>query len=230
MPETSSELIVSTHIPKNGGNTFVDFLNKIYGDSMLLDYDDMPLSLHYPLIHFFKSFRKPRLAPGVRCVHGHFLTGKYDHIPRSKRYVVWLRDPVERVLSHYYFWMRNPDRSNPTCRKFLKTDLSMEAFLSIYQMCDVQSRYMNGHKPEEFDFVGIVEDFNTGLALYRAVFGIEQDVEVASLNVNLDRKQPRYDVSDDIRQLIREFNPGDVVLYADGLRRHEELLRLYGLL
>ncbi len=228
MTDNHGGLIVSTHIPKNGGNTFVDFLNKVYGSGVFLDYADMPLSLYYPLHHWLKAFKKPCLAPHIRCVHGHFLTGKYDHVSPPLRYVVWLRDPVERVLSHYYFWVRNPDHTNSTCRKFLRTDQTIESFLKIRRLRDVQSRYMNGRAVNDFDFVGVVEDFDRGLALYRKIFGIRQDVEVASLNVNHDRAQARYDVKEELRDLIRAANPRDVTLYMQGCSYYDDLLRAYG--
>ena len=55
------------------------------------------------------------LPDEVACIHGHFLPVKY-RIALARRpahYVTWLRDPVERIASHYAFWRRDYDGSDP---------------------------------------------------------------------------------------------------------------------
>lgn len=43
---------------------------------------------------------------GIEVVFGHFPFGIHRHLPRPGRYVTVLRDPVERVVSHYYHHVR----------------------------------------------------------------------------------------------------------------------------
>ena len=43
-------------------------------------------------------------AASPACIHGHFLPLSYRHLARRAdvRFVTWLREPIDRLLSHYH--------------------------------------------------------------------------------------------------------------------------------
>src|SRR5438552_2491662 len=100
--ESPPRWLIFLHIPRTAGTTFVRILERQYGAGAVLDLYDSTV-----------GDRVAALTSGdmehLRVVAGHFSFGAHRHLPGSCRYVTFLRDPVERVVSHYYFVRRQPE-------------------------------------------------------------------------------------------------------------------------
>jgi len=79
---------------KNRRHNILELLSRHYGSGLLLDYG-LPKETGQELI---KSGR-------YKCVHGHFIADKYMSIPNAE-YVFWLRNPIQRLYSQFYFGKR----------------------------------------------------------------------------------------------------------------------------
>lgn len=108
-------------------------LQKVYGDGLYIDYTGRPTDPEPPSLQArlttFKNVvgRRPRLA-SRDCIHGHFKASKYDgRIPQATK-VTWLRDPVERVVSHYNYWKRTPTSKHSVCRALHREGWSLLEF------------------------------------------------------------------------------------------------------
>ncbi len=44
----------------------------------------------------------PVVTRDIHLLGGHLPFGIYQYLPSDSRYITFLRDPVERTLSHYY--------------------------------------------------------------------------------------------------------------------------------
>jgi hypothetical protein len=82
--------IVSVHLPKTAGTTFRHMLQQAF-PALTLDYGEPHI-----------------LAPHIGCIHGHFFVEKYTGILPRARFIAWLRDPIERLVSQYHYWLRTP--------------------------------------------------------------------------------------------------------------------------
>ncbi len=110
-------MLISVHLPKTAGSSFLAALDGHFGPGLLRDYADLPINT--PVTARNASAVKAclrnllRCPAEVRCVHGHFLPLKYLFCcRRNVKFVTWLRDPLERVASHYFFWPRSYDPQN----------------------------------------------------------------------------------------------------------------------
>ena len=94
-------IFVHLHIPKCGGSTVADFLLRNFGpdlgntNSILNDYQYDNAQVAKILDHF----------PNLRCLTGHKLS---LDLPFARQDLdiqafTWIRDPIDRFISHYFF-------------------------------------------------------------------------------------------------------------------------------
>jgi hypothetical protein len=98
--------LVSVHFPKASGSSLRSELITAFGEANVLsDYASDPLDTDGDFCRDKDRFMQTRqrdLRP-YKAVHGHFPIIKYDLLPAAYR-VVMLREPVENLISIYYFW------------------------------------------------------------------------------------------------------------------------------
>jgi hypothetical protein len=218
-----SELIVSVHVPKTGGVTFREALEGLAEGHLVLDYDDRPLAPRSLVRSLRERLRRVELPPGTRVVHGHFVASKYHRRYPGARFVTWFRDPIERLASHYHYWLREPDPKNPTCRRLLEERLTLEQFGALPEMRDVHARFLGGVPVEAFAFVGLTEAFDAGMELFQRLFGPARPLEVGRRNANPDRRGERYELPPGVREALAANNRRDLELYARARARYEAL-------
>jgi len=130
------DIIISVHVPKCAGESFGEALEDAFGPAdMYYDYDDSPFNPTKPVNtdpNYFQSFDKNSYGflRGKRVVHGHFHPNKYKALSPALRVTV-LREPVERLISHYFFWKHHPRHHHPLHDYMLDHQLSLEAFAEI---------------------------------------------------------------------------------------------------
>ena len=98
--------IIFLHIPKTAGSTLHTILQKQYPGDQLCHLKGDP---HIDTaITNFKSMDSTQKKQ-IRLLTGHFEFGIHQWLPQTAVYFTLLRHPVERVLSYYYFILRNPE-------------------------------------------------------------------------------------------------------------------------
>ena len=168
-----NDLIISVHIHKNAGMNFKKHLMKMFGRKLLLSYgkDEQVLN------RFFKSFKVTdyfdKDLEKYDIIHGHFLSNRFDHIDRNLRYATFLRHPVERVVSNYYFFKRNFYKHSPICN-MIANGLTLEEYIELKSSKNVQSFFIANRSIEKFDYIGICEDFKRSLLLFDKTFKLKK--------------------------------------------------------
>lgn len=153
--------LISVHLPKTAGTAFRHVLTDIYGlDGVLGDYP--PDSMHDP---------EGQIDKQVKVIHGHFPPTKYQgYFPAAKR-IIWLRHPLFRLISEYFFAKTIKDRNNLIHARLLDEQLSVLEFAQIPQMRNFISKKMAGMVLAEFDFVGIQEFYQADLIDLQQMMG-----------------------------------------------------------
>jgi hypothetical protein len=219
-------LLVSLHLPKTAGTSFAQTLRAAAGEGYRADYDDLPLQ-HGPWHQRLDAVRKGlalrgRLAADATCIHGHFLPLKYRIAlgTRPVQYITWLRDPVQRLVSHYAYWRRDYDGSDPAQplrNRMLREDWSFERFALGPEMRNAYRQYLWGFDLARFDFIGITEHYESDLHRLGALLGCEP-VPAASL-VNPECGDDGYTIEPGLRQRIERCHAADVALYRRAVER-----------
>jgi hypothetical protein len=153
--------------------------------------------------------------------------GLASRLPGCFDYVTFLRDPVARAVSDYYFCALN--QSNPASAaaqrlslieyveenhglsnncyvRWLSNSLFGEAFSSDAEMMDVALENLS-----KFSFVGITEQFDSSLERLCLKYGL---VPYGRTELNRNQATPRSkSLSDDELRVIQRHNSLDLALY-----------------
>lgn len=218
------------HIPKCAGTTLRIALEERFGrDSLLLLYSRRD------------QFGRPR-QPFSKCsqpfIIGHFGVDHFRDDDHGRQVLTFMRDPVERVLSHYYYWRNIQEQSmGPRLAKCLSLEdfltseivavrrqiVNLEAWMFIANI-DMLSRHRLACVPQDelfdmavenmqlFDFIGLTETFDKDLRFlnHRYCWGLPRQVG----RQNPSPARLHYaELTADTRELLRSVTRLDRRLY-----------------
>ena len=186
----------------------------------------------------------------IKVLMGHFGYGWHKFLPQPSTYITILRDPIDRVISHYYFIRKNPD--DP--RNEEVQEMSLEDFVSSGFSLDIdngQTRIMSGvdngpdemfigfghcstdileiakkNMREHFSFVGFTERFNESMILLERILGWNIPFYVKR-KVNRDRL-PKQDIPKSTLKCIEKYNELDIELYRFAKEIYQEQISQQG--
>ncbi|MEA2563606.1 MAG: hypothetical protein QOH06_5110 [Acidobacteriota bacterium] len=192
--------VLFLHIPKAGGQTLGEFVYAHTRAEAAPDGDVLIAGVAYLNYGFLKE--RPLEVPGhvlpllrrgdLRAVIGHFWFGLHEHVARPSVYVTALRNPVERVVSLYYYGK-------------LHESMTLDAFVAKPPFREVdndQTRRIAGADPEiggctpamldtakenlrrHFAVAGTIERLDETLVLLKRRLGWHRSVVSYARNVN----------------------------------------------
>lgn len=228
-PASETVELISVHIPKTAGTAFWRYLTGVFDyRRIFLDYEDKPLHPGKPFQQDFRAWRQQndntphKVLAGSQVVHGHFWGGKYDIHFSDVPKVTWLRDPVRRVISHYFYWKTQPPMDHALHRIFRDKNMSLMEFAAIPEMRNiVANAFLRECDLNTFDFIGIQEFFDEDIRLLGNMLGWP------AVEVPVENKGPHgaaEKIDEDTRRKLRQLNQDDVDLYQTALRMREKRL------
>lgn len=165
------------HIPKTAGLTMLGILRHVYPPDSILS------------LRGVEEAKRPALlaaAPkNIRVVAGHVHSNFARHLPRPCRTFTILREPIDRVLSLYYFIAREKGMGNHDA--VVRGELTIEEMARRHGA--MQARYVAGYEPaavvsddqllreartalaEKMATFGLTERFDESLLLFNAALG-----------------------------------------------------------
>jgi energy-coupling factor transporter ATP-binding protein EcfA2 len=208
--------LVSIHIPKTAGTSFQRILEDVYGIDKILRID--LFNRKKPDIKFQgKQITPADIPEGVEVIHGHFNYHElleWFQLDPSLPIITWLREPVNRLFSHYSYFMRVfrydidiiPDH---LVRSFLE-------YGSIPQNRNLQSRYLKGITFSALSFVGTVENMSGDLKRLQKILDWP-DFKEHYVNTSGNKKTR---IRNDVRDQLLKLNKVDMDLYTKALKSH----------
>ncbi|MCD4731633.1 MAG: sulfotransferase family protein [Bacteroidales bacterium] len=215
--------LISIHIPKTGGRSFYEILKFVYGsklDSRTKREDFFPddqISTN--------TFEVPN---GISVLHGHMRYNDVkDKIGRKTKIITWFRDPVDRVISNYYFLMYRISEEKIQPEQMDKAGFSLLEYARLKSERNVIGRFLDGSDLEDFFFVGDFHNFNQEVKSLGRLLGWPEKLpdiyenKTEDLNIfNFCTTKPS-DITADIRNKIVELNNDDYNLYSQSIElRH----------
>jgi hypothetical protein len=220
--------IVSCHVPKSAGFSFQKQLLHLFGKRVFWDYNptDRPDYIPKPPPpHLLAQLRTNKIT----VIHGHFFMSKYHHIPGLQR-AMWFRNPVDRLLSHYYYWLKAPDKDHPNYQKLVEGGLSVVDFAKLPELRNIYTRFLDGESVSDLNWVGLVEDYQDSLDLFYAMYAVNKNPRKLDihLNKNPSKADGGYSLDTESRRVIENFNRDDMILYQVAKTKFRELKERYG--
>ncbi len=221
------------HVPKTAGTAVRHFLEAP------LRRDETYRVMSVP--NEIQRRRRERFNPNVKFVSGHVPYWFGDALP-GRQVLLFARNPVERVLSTYYFWRNQhapaPEDLSPDAellRAIAKTSLEEFVFdtgaiwhgainnyacrmvghaqpWSLDLPYDVETEKLALERVESIEMVGVVERTNESLAVIARHLGLPFESPLPSQNVTIGRPKA-VDTSHDVIAAIQDANEGDILLW-----------------
>lgn len=204
--------LISIHIPKTAGTSFYHILSQVYGEQLSKSFRRRDI-----LPHLRSSSFECKEIEQLRVLHGHFYYSEIAALQEQTqaKVICWLRDPVERVVSNYRFFiagLSNPQR-NPADYA-INQHRSKESLLEYAQREENRNRmskFLAGLEPEKLFFCGQVSHFAAEVERLGQLLDWPP-VDIPKLNVN-PSKGNSVNISADALQLVRNLNSKDIRLY-----------------
>jgi hypothetical protein len=161
MTVSPSRPIISVHFPKGSGSTLLAELTATFGEAEVFrDYDDCdPIDPANPLCVDEDRFlqNRPHSIQPFNVVHGHFPIVKYDLLLTAFR-LVMLREPVDNLISIYYFWrslFRTAARGHGLFEYAKRQRLSLLDLAEVPRLRRLMSEsYFGDYDMRRFDVIG----------------------------------------------------------------------------
>ncbi|MCF8238480.1 MAG: sulfotransferase family protein [Saprospiraceae bacterium] len=206
--------IIFIHIHKTGGKSLSAILQEVYGRKTTFRLNQNVFRGSTP-----DEIDLRELFPdSTKILSGHLPYPFLREIVEqdNPRLITWLRDPVERVLSNYY-WRLNLDRSHKL-EQTVKPgkDITLEEFIHIPKNQNRMSTFLEGLSLKDLYFLGMMETYDRDLESLAQKLGWKK---VPRIHTNINPtfiKEPRQ-VSPDLRSEMIRLNALDIELYQEAL-------------
>ncbi len=217
--------VVSMHIPKTAGTSFRNMLKDHYGNDNAVRFDINIVTKRIDIENI--KFTKTKLEKNIRVIHGHFyyndLVSLID-LQEGVKFITWLRDPVQRVVSNYFYLQKRLKEELDEESKGLNILAKMQKSLIEYARNEISrnriSKFLDGSNLSDFDFVGIMEYYNDDIKYIANYLGMDNP-EIYMHNTTGKKEE----IDGGILKEISELNSLDIELYNQAVELREKRIR-----
>ncbi|MDF2798283.1 MAG: hypothetical protein K0R85_1027 [Devosia sp.] len=219
--------LISVHVPKCAGSSFRETLERAYStDAVAFDYGDRPVDPCSPgnldpVGYVDRQW--PTIEANIQnklAVHGHFRASKYDFAGDSCARITFLRHPVDRLISHYYFWLSLPRHGHSLQDYLLDHELTLIQFAQLpYMQYFYTGLFFQGVDMKRFDFIGRCDAMPTEIERLGTLLGRRLEMRHTNINSYAGYQEVRRHTIDDASTLSTLKS-----LLADDIRFYERAL------
>ena len=228
--------LIFLHIPKAGGSTFHDMLERYYDKSTIFDKD---IKGGFPVADFIKLSEIERNK--FKLLKGHMKFGMHKYCNSEiVKYITILRNPVDRVISHYYYAKNNPyhylyndiKNKNISLVDYVSRNMTNETENGQTQLLTACEGVCNHEHFElakkniqkHFITFGIMEYFDESMILFKNI--LKWEAYPFYLKQNEGRNKKENDVTEEVISIIMQKNHYDIELYNWAVKIFSENIAL----
>ncbi|MEM7556810.1 MAG: sulfotransferase family 2 domain-containing protein [Cyanobacteria bacterium P01_A01_bin.84] len=242
--------VIFLHIPKVGGTTLNKIIARQYKPDSIYRIRTDSRKRIQDCVDEFKILPVTE-KEGIKVIMGHMGFGIHSFLPQPSVYITLLRNPVERVISYYYYVLRKSNHYlHPlvTSKKMsledcilseVSTELNNSQTRTIaatngdkdspipFGKCDIEMLdKAKKNLREHFIGVGLVESFDKSLLLFKKLLNWNNILYIKR-NVTKDRPL-KSDLSQETLNLIKRQNEFDIELYKYASKLFSEQIAQQG--
>lgn len=215
------------HMPKCAGTSIRSILEALAPNDLVIDYQS-----------YFSSPRPERSEKILRAllepldlgpekfVYGHFFPVKYLGVQaaHASTLVTIIREPIDRLISHYYYWNAGDFSAHWIWRKMKEEEWSLERFILSDEMRNFYSQYLAHTSLGQFAYIGVYENLTESVHRCLRELGLAMNSsELPHLNA---RTSPRTSgIGAHFLEQARAFHSEDYIIYRYALERWHSHIR-----
>lgn len=204
LPVAKAEKKLFVHIPKTAGTSFrhaLDAFGEVcrdYGKQSQETTDLIQEKIYQGEDEFlaYESF----MASDYEWLCGHFPVNKYLNWFSTRNIVVFVRDPIEQLVSHYNHYV-----------SYLGYEGDFASFCNKPMAQNIQSKHAAGIPVELLGFVGVTEKYHDSLTLLNQQ--LQSSYAQRKSNVNPSKRMEATGLTAQERALLEKQLAQDITLY-----------------
>lgn len=229
--------LIFQHIPKAGGSTFHAILEHIYAKEVIHDIEVRNGKLTIEDFTELSEHQRNR----IKLLKGHMPYGLHHYFRSEEdvKYITYFRDPVKRIISHYYYVLRTPVHylykevtgKKMSLQEYALSDLTdeldngqvrllVEEQIPLNEVKEIHLQQAIHNLENHFEVFGLMERFDESLILFKDCLQWEAYPYYRRLNVTKEKPF----VSQEVKEEIERRNHFDVSLYQYAKKAFEEKL------
>jgi hypothetical protein len=229
---SNDRTLIFIHIPKTAGSTLRPIMDRHYSRHSIRKLDFLPRDLN-ALLQLSDQQRS-----AIRVLQGHFPYGLHEHLSVPADYLTMLREPVNRIISMYYWICGNEDHLlNRLVRSMSLDDFAGSGFEIT---TNHQTSLISGLKSDNAEALGVAKDhlqnkiaafglnerFDESLLLFKKRLGWKH---VFYSRRNVTRSRPSSaELPASTLDVIAKHNSLDRELYEFARQSFDESVRALG--
>lgn len=233
MEENRLPTLIFIHIPRTGGTSLIRMFEESFGSQNVLWFK------HHAEVESWKEHSAESAGIRFKVFAGHICYGFHRYIPGPAKYVTFLRDPVQRIISIYRFIRKDlshphhSDVAEMDLEDFLESAIASEyhnaqtailagddATLPAGNYTGVTARHLKlalERLQTDFFHIGRQDRYQESIEQFNAKSPVKLG-DIKHLNKSiLDPQQ--YSISRYLVEKIKQMNEWDVYLWDSAFRR-----------
>ncbi|WP_036478991.1 sulfotransferase family 2 domain-containing protein [Myxosarcina sp. GI1] len=224
---SDNEVIIFQHIPKTAGTTLRYIIQYQYSPGAICElYGDA--GSHAERIDKLKNLSKSEREK-IKIINTHLGFGLHEFLSQPYTYITFLRDPVDRVISMYYYYQKtnNPLFQNLSLQEFVESYPAVQnGMTKNFSGVTLKRQLLPPEKKDtvpfseenlaiakqnlqnQFKFIGILERFDESAILLKRILGWKIPLHDRS-NVS----QRANNIPQETMATIERLNKLDIELY-----------------
>lgn len=238
MQKHQENSIIFLHLPKTAGTTLVKIIQRQYKEGVF--------SINGANMQALDEFKDLPITQreNIKILITHRGFGLHQYLSPSSQYITIMRDPVDRIISHYYFVLRQPEHylyntvtsHNMSLKDYVRSGISTELdngqtrllagidHTVPFRQCSTETlETAKENLQKYFVAVGLTERFDETLLLLKRTLGWKN---IFYIKENVNESRPGIkDVNEDTIKVIEKHNELDIQLYQYVTQKFNETLK-----
>jgi len=233
--EPQDQTLIFVHIQKTAGSSLRSVIEREYPEEKRLALNWYEYETCQKAVNVIQAMA-PQELKKIKMLYGHLYWGFDKYLPQPCQYITLLRDPVEFVISYYYYHCQlfpkqfstfdNFITTHPEANNFqtrvLSTTNGISDFPEFGQCDDKMLESARQNLKERCLLSGITERFDEVLMLLKYQLGWGQPYFI---NRNVNRNRPKQsEITPEQLATICKNNALDLILYEEVKSRLNQIL------